>query len=809
MGVVIAWSFVLRYSSVTMQYRMNAMASFSPLLAADAETPSGLLAWLLGLERVDPTAPSVHFSWQYPLAEWVWVLIVAGAGVAAAFSYRHLLGRRAGRAAMATARAGLIVFVAMLIAGPMLVLPQTQREPDHVLMLVDQSQSLTVQDVAQAGGNARETRQSQLQALLASHGATWKALGERHKVDWFGFGEDLSVLEGVESLPAPSGRHTAMRTAIEQALGRTVGKPVSAVVVFSDGKSSESVDQEVWGRLNQLRVPVYTVALGSPNPPQNLALQVDAPDRAFVNDTVPVRVSVTGAAPDGRLLTSGDAPANTRVKLIDQATGQVLDEQPVRRFEDPVQLMTTPRAAGRGTWTIELVSDEPELIVTDNTATHEVTLEDRPIRVLYVEGYPRWEYRYLKNLLVREKSVSSSVMLISADRTFAQEGDVPLRRLPATPEEFDAYDVIIIGDVPATFFSAEQLRLMKDHVANNGAGLLWIGGEYEMPGSYAASLLADLLPMSSAESISRLPAPIAVKPTALAEALGVLRLRSPFGAVEEGFWPAELRPLMWAQSLGELKVAGEPLAVDEATGSPLVVRMRYGAGQSLYVATDEIWRWRYARGELYPEQFWMQLVRLLARGRLQLDDAVDARVRFSVSRRRATVGDTLVVELSIVDQTMLTRPPQSVQVSVSVVEGPDGSPVRAEVVRTLALTSTDRPGQYRGTWSPERAGTLSLKVTEQALADLGLERQVVVRRVDDEMLHPVTDHRLLEQLSQKTGGRVLAGQELEQLLTLVENRERTTAADVHETLWNTPLALVIALLLLTGEWIGRKMIGLV
>ena len=117
------------------------------------------------------------------------------------------------------------------------------------------------------------------------------------------------------------------------------------------------------------------------------------------------------------------------------------------------------------------------MITENNTARIRLELIDRPIRVLYVEGYPRWEYRYLKNMLMREKSILSSILLLSADRGFAQEGDVPITRLPGDAEEIEPFDVIIVGDVPSSFFSAAQLSLIRDHVGARGAGLLWVGGD--------------------------------------------------------------------------------------------------------------------------------------------------------------------------------------------------------------------------------------------------------------------------------------------------------------------------------------------
>ncbi len=205
------------------------------------------------------------------------------------------------------------------------------------------------------------------------------------------------------------------------------------------------------------------------------------------------------------------------------------------------------RLAGRGTavgeaqWRVELIYEAPapadsdaeahrELITRNNQRDFTVELIDRPLRVLYVDGYPRWEYRYLKNLLIREKSIESSTLLLSADRDFAQEGDVPITRLPADAKELEPYDVIIIGDVPADYFTSQQIALLRDHVAVRGAALLWIGGSRNTPSSYAGTPLADLLPMRDPKAVHRLEAhegQVRLHPTELARRLSVLALRPP------------------------------------------------------------------------------------------------------------------------------------------------------------------------------------------------------------------------------------------------------------------------------------------
>ena len=131
-------------------------------------------------------------------------------------------------------------------------------------------------------------------------------------------------------------------------------------------------------------------------------------------------------------------------------------------------------AAGRRAWRVELVADRADLVRGNDARECTVEFVDRALRVLYVEGSSRWEYRFFKNLLLREKDVESSIMLLSADRDFAQEGNMPIARLPRTKEEFAQYDLFIFGDVPSGFFSPDQLAVIRAEVAERGAGLLWI-----------------------------------------------------------------------------------------------------------------------------------------------------------------------------------------------------------------------------------------------------------------------------------------------------------------------------------------------
>ncbi|MCH7545260.1 MAG: hypothetical protein IID30_02505 [Planctomycetes bacterium] len=776
---------------------------------------SKLMRWLLDLEVIpEDTSEPLRLAWEHPWASWVWAMCFLVAGLFAVWSYTKLVGNRKGRGMLAVVRALIILMVLMAISGPVLELPRETIEEDWVLVLVDRSESMRIEDVQSPEG--RISRDTQMRNAFDAQQEMFGMLAEQRHLVYMGFhfgAYDLGAREGNNDeqagylpvdLGEPDGQRTRLNTALEQALHRAAARPLSGIVLFSDGRTDNPPTRSVIRRLQADSVPVFSVPLGSSEPMGDLAIRrVDAPRRAFVRDKVPVVVEIDrlGTAVDG---------LRGKIKLVDQLSGEILDEVELDPHEnqDRVTLTAEPNLAGETVWEIVIETSQPDLIPANNIKLLHIELIDRPLRVLMVEGYPRWEYRFVKNLLVREGSIDSSVFLISADRDFAQEGNQPITRLPRSPEEFAEFDVIIIGDVPSMFFSPGQLEMIRDQVAERGTGLLWIAGERWVPSSYAGTVLADLLPMRGSLNIPAIGEPVNMRPTPLAERLGVLRLASG----DQIGWPIEIEDssygwsqLYYAQKIepGLLKPTTEVLAETVGLFSglplPLVLKMRFGSGQSIYVATDEIWRWRYGRGELYPEQFWVQMIRML--GRESLVTSNQAAV-LDVNPRRIEVGQPVRIDLRLLDGELSDD--RRISVSV-VIEDEDGLP-RAEIELRRANDAQDR---YSAVYLPDFPGQLQVRLDDLSLASLHLMAQVEVVAPDDELRRPETDHDLLASLSEITGGRMLYPDELGELANLLPNRSVRTINPLSERIWDTPLAFSLFLMILMLEWIGRKVLRLV
>jgi hypothetical protein len=281
--------------------------------------------------------------------------------------------------------------------------------------------------------------------------------------------------------------------------------------------------------------------------------------------------------------------------------------------------------------------------------------------------------------------------------------------------------------------------------------------------------------------------------------------------------PSVLKPtaevLAWARPVS----AGIPSSQEAAgdgppeNGTPLVLTMGYGAGRVIYVATDEIWRWRYARGEALPERFWLPLIRLQGRESLARSSRP---AMLEAVPRRSELRRPVRVSLTLLDQALVDVGGNAPSLTVRATRVDQEAGSAPETPATLTLvperSAAEAPARTFATiWLPERAGRYRLEPVDPMLAGLAMSAEVEVALDDDELRHPETDHPLLERLAGVSGGQVLPVSDLSRVPDLLPRREVHIAGTPEiETLWDKPAVLAALILLLTVEWVGRRLIKL-
>jgi len=824
---------------------------------------TAVLEWLLGLDEIHLARDApLLFRWGRPVP--AWILFCAGLAALAwvCVVYRQERASLLRRGALASIRLCVVALLGCLLCEPLLVLQRNRTERSFVALAVDVSQSMAQRDSyedqelgeavargAVLSGTAELQAHSRLglvqRALLADEGAALKALLERNIVQLAAFsggvelvtwasgpGDAPELVASLERLTA-DGRRTDLAGAIEELLDKGQGRRLAAIVLASDGQSTGPGElKEALGMARGRQIPIYPLRIGSSRAGVDVEVgSLRVADRVFVSDYLQVeaRVSTRGVSESTELV----------VRLVDERSGREVASQTITLdpevAEQVVSLQVKAEQAGKMRLRVEVPTLPNETAEDNNSEVVEVVVVDDRLRVLYVEGYPRYEYRYLKNALLREKSIELSSLLLEADADFVQEGTDPVRRFPQSPEELNRFDVVILGDVDphGGWATAEQLTMLLDYVANRGGGLAFLAGERFVPHRLAGTPLAKLLPVRIDESfLGRYEQPLlegyrwtltpegrrhrlfaslpeqAARQTA--DGAEVSERPGGFDELPELYWIARTSgPKPGASVLAEHPTArtrGE--IVHDGGLLPLLVIAQYGAGMTLFQATDDTWRWRRKTGEFLHDTYWVQMVRALALGNR---GGRSGRWTLRTDRRLYEYGETVSVQLDVLDPEWLAQLPEAMPFPI--LESPAGAAPTSDAMlagNVVLQRIGPAASTFEGTWVAPRAGFFDVQTSSAWLrpGEAAISASFRVRPPDLEFRAPQADHEALNRVAELTSGAVIELDRLVEGLAGIRDQSVRIPDDVVEPLWDSRLAMICFAMLLTCEWALRKAFGL-
>ncbi len=797
------------------------------------------LNWLFGIgvdnqgqQALGFGTDNAQLTFVHALPSWGIALAIVGIIAFVWWSYRSLPGSRSRRTTLGIVRTLALLILITAALGPMIEQTTTKTEADWALVLLDQSGSVATRDATNlTDPTSLITRSDQLAQMIDGADERWTALADQKHIEWMGFDDSISPI----ATGAPPSSDTLLNTnagasptrlgrAIDQALRSAAARPISSIVIASDGQSQDPIDPELLNTLKSAQIPIFAVPLGSDEPIRDLGIaRIESPSAVFADDLVPMRVLLSSSG-----IKPSELNENQRVVLVDHATGQELSSTPIApehlspantdQHTDSQAWLTlthTPEGQGDRQFDIRIKSDTPEtdLNASNDASTIRMGIVDRPMRVLYIDGYPRWEHRYLKNLLLRESSIRSSSMLLAANRRYVQEGDELIGVLPNTLEQWEPFDVVILGDVRPQLFSAQQLETLAEHVAKHGAGVLWIAGPSATPGAWLDTPMGALLPMrpdagGSQNTINPWTNPVTMRSTDEAHRLGLLglnddrtgwaeRISNPSTGWSRLQWALNLDESTFKPGVATLAAAQSVSGVNESETSPIVTMMRFGSGRSIFIGTDEIWRWRYGRGEDLPERFYLPIIRTLGRGTV---DRRAAPASLTIAPTNPSPHKPTQITLRLFDQARIDTMPDEVRVQIEPVSSFDEP---TEIV--LRGTGDTRIA----TWIPDQPGVYNATLPGADLELAQVRTQTRVLDESDEQRTLSTNHQLLADLSEQTGGRMIRPDEFNSIPGLMPNRTRTiTSPPKQASLWDRPIVLIVLVLLFTIEWIGRRTLRL-
>ena len=788
-----------------------------------------LAEWILGIPHAEPGQGTAwrridHFPWP----SWALLLFSIAAAAFVISIYRRDAATlpRMARALLASLRLSALALILFMLSEMSLSIERTGLP--FVVILLDHSGSMATEDLSSQsesrdaaeallrdGGFDKPSRLNLAKSLLVrQNGALLKRLIENHKLRIYSVAESESVLGQTaylqpaqidELLPklrdvAVQGDQTRLGDALRDVLNGLRGAPPSAIIILSDGITTDGEKLSAAARhARQKSVPLFLVAVGNADPVVDLELHnVLVDDVAFVNDPVTFSYTLTGHGLTGK---------KTRVVLKKQGESGVLASQDVTVADEgrpqKLEITYTPPTAGELDLVLEAVPLAKESNVKNNSETRHVSVRDEKIRVLLVDYLPRWEFRELKSLLEREKTVELKTVLQDADPEYVQEDLSALPHFPVTREELYQYDVVIFGDVNVSYLSSSVVENLRTFVADRGRGVLFIAGQNHNPALYRGTALEPLLPIEI-EGLAVPPADAvlteSIRPEMTVEGRkgsSIFRFADSEQASQEVwkflpgfFWMVEAKTI----KPGAIVYATHPTHTAGRGKVPLIVTQRYGNGKVLFHATDELWRWRFRTGDTWYGRYWVHVIRYLSRSKLL---GKDAGAELTVDHKVYRTGETVGLRVRFADEKLSPTATDGVTVIVE----KSGGAQKKVVLTRIPEASTVFEGQF-----PQAAeGKYHAWIAVPSFARAPPAEDFEVRPSERETRVLRTDLGELGHAAQATGGKMYTIQTAERLADDIPmGLPVPIEANTEIPLWNHWLTLLAFGTVLSAEWILRK-----
>jgi len=692
------------------------------------------------------------------------------------------------------------VFVALLLLllwQPAVVVGELSSRQNIIAIVVDDSRSMAIAD---SNGGTREAA-----AIAALNSGVVAGLKQRFQVRIYRLGGGLTQVNAPGEI-APTANATHISEGLEQLARETQDLPVGAVLLLSDGSENSTglggseVSTDALRALRERRLPIHTIGFGNPEHKHDVEIEdVSIAPNAIVKSQIATTVTLTQHGYGGQkarlTVRDGDKPVMER-EITLAPDGQLQNEQ--------LFFPAGSAAAKSLTFAVDPLQGEESL--ANNAITRPILVSDAKRRILYVEGEPRWEYKFIRRAEEDDPAIEIVSMLrTSENKVYRQGVDDPselANGFPVRAEDLFGYSGIIIGSVAADYFTPLQQELLREYVDRRGGGVLFLGGKSSLgDGGWGSSSLNDLLPTflpSGSHSFRRNPATVELTAAGLDSPITRL-LEDPKKNAER--WK-KLTYLADYEDPGSPKPGATELVETHAGHHtlPLLITQNYGNGRTAILATGGTWRWQMseALGDPSHDLFWQQLVRwLIAESPGTLAASTPSRLLMD--------GGNVQLTAQVRDKTF--QPAPDAHVTAHII-GPAGVDAMVEMT-----PSQITPGQFQAEWTAEKPGSYLAEVRAEASGghqEIG--RDVLTFQREDgvaENFHTEQNRHLLEQLASDTGGRYWNSTELNNLPRDISYSDAGISIRSTKELWDMPIVFLVILGLPLVEWLLRRKWGIV
>lgn len=745
---------------------------------------------------------TIRFQWMPE--GWVLLLILGGVLMSLLLIYRTTIQRRGVRKGWlpGVLRLGFVLLLLTLLARPTLLLPTVVARQQLLAVLIDNSASMSLVEQGVSRG--------EMVTRLLSPGSSFAGqLEDKFLLRWLAFDTSPEPMESPETLRW-QGEQTNISSALEAVSAETRNLPLGGVVLITDGAdNSFRSNTRALEELKSRDVPIHTIGVGA------LEHQRDVEILQVSMAPFLMPATVTSA----RVIFRHDGFGGSRGKLNVSEDGKLVKSVEVHFPRDSdsltVDLNLLSGTPGVKVFEFKLQPLEGEEIVENNARQTLIEVRDSRPRILYVEGRPRWEYKFIRQALAEDSSLRLETLLRTALNKFYRQGIEEETTLaagfPSRREDLFQYYGLILGSVESAFFSFAQLEMIRDFVARRGGGFLMLGGSSSFSaGGYQNTPIEDVLPvwLSAAEHSDQRDSSayrnqeVRLRLTPFGLQHASLQLAPDEKANEEAW---QKMPLLsdWNR-MREVKPGATVLAqietdsAEKTPAAPLLASHRYGKGLSMALLTGSSWRWQMLQNhqDQSHETFWRQTLRWLV-------SAAKDPVSVETDRRIYSRNEPVRLRSEV-------NQPDFTPVNNARVEAIIHAPSAEQISLTLQWESKEE-GVYRGEWTPAEDGIYRVEVTAHSPEKKHgtAATYFLTSTGHQEFFNSGQKQQYLQRLSQETGGRYYPISEAHRLPEEITIRESSSSVVTSHDLWDMPINFMVLLALLFGEWIWRKKEGLI
>jgi uncharacterized membrane protein len=730
-------------------------------------------------------------------------IVLVALAVPTLLRYNKVRGksRKRDRWILTALRASILAILLFCLFRPVLVLSTVVPQRSFVGVLLDDSRSMQIADREDVprGRFITENFGPEGSSLLDE-------LEKKFKLRFFGFSSAVRRVENASGL-AFSGAQTHLARVLERSADELATVPLAGLILVSDGADTSYTGlSETLLALNARKVPVYTVGLGRDRFTRDIELtRVEAPRSVLKGSSLVVDVTI-----------SHRGFSETPIRLDVEDSGRIINSREVELPDEgetgSVRVHFTASDAGARLFRFNVAPQEGEMVTQNNQKDVLIHVEDRREKILYFEGEPRFELKFIRRAITDDENLQLVCLQRTAENKYLRldvdDAEELAGGFPKTREELFQYRGLILGSVEASYFTHDQLTMIADFVSQRGGGLLMLGGRLAYTqGGYAGTPVAEVLPIVLEERRGSdyeqdiYFATAKVEPTPFGQTHPVTQFADD---VEESMrrWET-LPPLSVLNPIRSVKPGATTLLVgnsEELSHEQIVLAyQRYGRGKSLAFTAPDSWQWQMHADvpleDMTHEMYWRKLLRWLV-------SYVPQRVAATTPKDRYAPQEPVIVRAEVDDDRYLKVNNARV---IAEVKTPSGETFDLPMEWTV-----DKDGEYRTSFIPEEEGFYEIQVEAEMEASLlgSAATFVEVSDLTDEYFNAERRTELLQRIATDTDGRYYTPETVTEIPEDMSYTEGGTTVHEHKDLWDMPIIFLLLVALATTEWGYRRARGL-